>query len=98
MKMEINIRLLLLPLAFSSLPAFASVDCDRAVENQIEITKASIDKSKPGASFILKSLNAPGAKGKGVKQCKQDIKSDKGVKEWSCVQHAKTMKDIQSCD
>tara|TARA_R110001583_G_C5553733_1_gene400577 strand:+ start:195 stop:491 length:297 start_codon:yes stop_codon:yes gene_type:complete len=98
MKMEKSIILLLLSLAFSSSPVFASVDCDRAVENQIEITKASIDKSKPSASFILKSLNTPGARGKGVKQCEQDIKSDKGVKEWSCVQHAKSMKDIQSCD
>tara|TARA_R110000737_G_scaffold55799_1_gene79605 strand:+ start:447 stop:740 length:294 start_codon:yes stop_codon:yes gene_type:complete len=89
---------LLLPLAFSSVSALASVDCDKAVENQIAITKAGIDKSKPGASFFLKSLNSPGAKGKGVAQCKQDIKSKKGVKEWSCVESAKSMKALQTCD
>lgn len=98
MKMYKNIRFLLIPLALNSLTAFASVNCDVAVENQITITKNSIDKSKPGASFILKSLNNPGAKEKGLKQCKQDIKSDKGIEEWSCVQRAKSMKDIQSCD
>jgi hypothetical protein len=89
--------LLLLPIALNSFPALASVDCDKAVENQITITKAAIDKSKPGASFILKSLNSPSAKGKGVKQCKKDIQTDKGAVEWSCVNQAKSMEEMKSC-
>ncbi len=89
--------LVLIPVALNSVPVLASVDCNKAVENQLTITKAAIDTSKPGASFILKSLNSLGAKEKGVKQCKQDVQTDKGAAEWSCVNQASSMEEMRSC-
>jgi len=75
-----------------------AVDCEQAVTNQISIMLGAIDPSKPGSQMFIKSLSLPKAKQRGVKACKRDSNTPKGLKAWQCASAARNNTQLKACE
>lgn len=81
-----------------SLDASASVNCDTAVKNNIEIEKSKFDISSPMSQRFIKALNDPRAYEYGVTECNKEQKFRAGAIKWRCIANASTAKQLTECD
>ena len=87
--MKIQITLLSVILSFG-VQASEEI-CKKAVENAIKVQKNWKDNPFPQA------LDNPGYKTSGIKRCKAEVKTSKGLAECKCAMKAKNIKDLHKC-